>query len=244
MSNPASAKAASLIRLEANLARWLCGLLICITALPLVCQTPSPKYQTGTITAVSTHREASQSHEADITQYDISVRVGDTLYVLLYTPRSGAGDPKFAEGTNKLVLVGSGTITFNDALGKTTVVPILRREPLQVQPTIDWSQAPSNYFNMKLQNLSETLDLSEAQQTKIKPILEQEAGEAGQIVANPVLSDEDKLNRLEKIVRSSDNKLRPFLSADQSQTLQRMRKNQRQELRQLMAEKRRANNAQ
>lgn len=226
------------------MARWLCGLLMCITALPLVCQTTSPKYQTGTITAVGRHQDASQGHDSDIIQYDVSVRVGDTIYVVLLTPPSGSNSVEYGVGFDKLVLVGTDTITFNDAMGKTTVVPILRREALQVQPALDWSQAPSKYFSMKLQNLSEKLDLSEAQQIKIKHILEQEAGEAGQIVANPVLSDEDKLGRLDKIVRSSDKKLRPLLSADQSQTLQRMRKDQKQELRRLMAEKRKTNNVQ
>jgi hypothetical protein len=218
------------------MARCLCVLLMC-SALPLVCQTSSPKYQTGTITAVSAHENASQGHEAEILQHEISVKVGDTLYVVLYTERSGAGDPEFWAGTDKLVLVGTDTITFNDALGKTTVVPILRRETLPAQPTLDWSKAPNKYFSMKLQHLSEKLNLSDSQQGKIKPILEQEAGEAGEIVANPVLSSEDKLNRLGKIVRSSDKKLKPFLSAEQWQTLQSIRKGQKQELKQLMAAK-------
>jgi hypothetical protein len=38
---------------------------------------------------------------------------------------------------------------------------------------------------MKLQNLSEKLALTDAQQAEIKPILEQETGEVGQILANP-----------------------------------------------------------
>jgi hypothetical protein len=59
---------------------------------------------------------------------------------------------------------------------------------------------------MKLQNLSEKLALTDAQQAEIKPILEQETGEVGQILANPVLSRGDKLKRYEKIVRSWDEK--------------------------------------
>jgi co-chaperonin GroES (HSP10) len=217
------------------MSRRLVVLIMCTVALPLVCQTSSPKYQPGTITAVSAH--ASQGHDRDATQYDVSLKVGDTLYVVLYTAHSGSVDPKFVEGTNKLVLVGRDTITFNDALGKTAVVPILRRETLPAHPTLDWSQAPSKYFSMKLQYLSEKLDLSESQKDKIKPILEQEAGEAGEVVANPVLSSEDKLNRIEKIVRSSDKELKTFLSAEQWQTLQSIRKDQKQELKQLMAAK-------
>jgi hypothetical protein len=215
------------------MSRRLLILIICTVALPLVCQASSPKYQTGTITAVRAH--ASQGQDGEVTQYDVSVKVGNTLYVVLYTAHSGSIDPKFTEGTDKLVLVGSDTVTFNDVLGKTAVVPILRRETLPAQPTPDWSQAPSKYFSMKLQHLSERLDLSESQQDKIKPILEQEAGESGEIVANPVLSSADRLSRLEKIVQSSDKKLRTVLSTEQWQILQSIRKDQKQELKQLMA---------
>jgi hypothetical protein len=217
------------------MSKCLSALIMCTVALPLVCQTPSPKYETGTIAAVSAH--ASQGHDGDAIQYDVSLKVGDTLYVVLYTAQSGSGDPKFVEGTDKLVLVGSDTVTFNDILGNTAVVPILRREMLSARPSLDWSQAPSRYFSMKLQYLSERLDLSESQKDKIKPILEQETGEAGGIVANPVLSNEDKLNRIAKIVHSSDKKLKTFLSAEQWQTLQSIRKSQKQELKRLIAAK-------
>jgi len=40
------------------------------------------------------------------------------------------------------------------------------------------------------------------------------------MISNPVLSNDDKLKKLENIVRSSDDKLKPILSADQWQTLQ------------------------
>jgi len=215
------------------MSRRLLVWIVCSLALPLFCQASSPNYQTGAITAVSAH--ASQGQDGDTTQYEVSVKVGDTVYVVLYTANSGSSDPKFAVGSEKLVLVGSDTVTFNDVLGKTAVAPILRREQLAAQPSFDWSQAPSKYFSMKLQRLSEGLNLSESQQTKIKPILEQEAGEAGQIVANPSLSSEAKLKRLEKMVQSSDKKLRPVLSTEQWQTLQGIRKEQKKDLPQLVA---------
>jgi len=213
--------------------RQLCVLLMCIAALPLVCQNSAPKYQQGTVLAVDRHK----SGDADKIQYDVSIKVGATKYVILFTPVSGSNRVEYAVGMVKLVLVGSDTLTFADALGKTTVAPILQREALPAQSTIDWTQAPGKYYSMKLQNLSEKLNLSADQQTSIKPILEQEAGEASEIVANPVLSRKDKLNRLEEIIRSSDKKLKPFLSAEQWLTLQNMRKDQKQELKQLTADK-------
>jgi hypothetical protein len=65
---------------------------------------------------------------------------------------------------------------------------------------------------MKQQHLSEALGLSDDQQAKIKPTLEQESGEAGTILWDPVLSRKDKLKRYEKLVAASDAKIKPILS--------------------------------
>jgi len=211
----------------------LCILLLCIATVPLVGQTPSAQYQVGAIMKVSLHHNASTAANADVPQYDVSVKVADTVYVVLYTQPSGSTGVQFAAGLQKLVLVGTDTLTFNDVLGRSTVVPILQRQALPPQPAIDWSKAPSQYFSMKLQNLSDKLNLTQDQQTKIKPILSQEAGEAGQVLGNPALSKEAQLSRVEKIVQSSDKKLRPFLSPDQWSTLQAMRQDQKQELKTL-----------
>src|SRR5256885_11834973 len=207
--------------------------LLCIAAVPFVGQTPSDQYQVGAITKVNPHHDTSGAANPGVLQYDISIKVADTMYVVLYTQPSGSTGVQFAAGLQKLVLVGTDAITFNDVLGRSTVAPILHRLALPSQPVIDWSKAPSQYFSMKLQNLSDKLNLTQEQQTKIKPILSQEAGEAGQVMGNPVLSKEDQFNRVEKIVQSSDKKLRPFLSPDQWSTLQAMRQDQKQELKTL-----------
>jgi hypothetical protein len=75
--------------------------------------------------------------------------------------------------------------------------------------------------------------LSEDQQKKIRPIVEQETAEMGQFWGNPVLSFDDKVKGWEKIVRSSDKKLTVFLSADQVQKLQEMRKEQKEQLKEV-----------
>jgi hypothetical protein len=218
----------------------LCAFLLCLAAVPFIGQT-SAQYQVGAITKVSLHHDTSGATNADAPQYDVSIKVADTVYVVLYTQPSGSTGVQFAAGLQKLVLVGTDTITFNDVLGRSTVVPIVQRQALPAQPLIDWSKAPSQYFSMKLQNLSNKLSLTQEQQTKIKPILSQEAGEAGQVMGNPVLSKEDQLDRVEKIVQSSDKKLRPFLSPDQWTTLLAMRQDQKQELKTLTENER--NNA-
>ena len=132
--------------------------------------------------------------------------------------------------------VGPQSIKFTK-LGRTSEVPILRRESVSKATELDWSRAPSEYFAQKLKHLSEKLSLTAEQEARIKPILEQEAGDAGQMISNPVLSKDDKLKKLENIVRSSDDKLKPILSADQWQTLQDMRKQQRRELRESLSGK-------
>src|SRR5204862_5136416 len=138
------------------------------------------------------------------------------------TSPHGANSVKYSAGLQLLVLVGSDTLTFNSRLSGTTELPIVSRETLPAQQGLDWSKAMGQYFSMKQQHLSETLDLSEEQQTKIKPILEQEAGEAGLFMGNPVLSRTEQLKRWEKVVQASDSKIKPLLSDVQLDKLQQL----------------------
>jgi hypothetical protein len=200
-------------------------------------QTPASKYQPGTIVAVARHQDLPGEQPSDTARYDVSVKVGDTTYVVLYTPPHGANRVEYSSGLGILVMVGRDTLTFNSKLSGTTEVPILRRESVASRVGPDWSRLPSQYFSMKQHHLSETLDLTQDQQAKIKPILEQEAGEAGQVLGNPVLSSKDQLNRWEEIVRSSDGKLIPFLSQAQVTKLQQLRNEQKQELKRIIAER-------
>jgi hypothetical protein len=222
--------------LALSMGRRFCVLFVCLITLPLVCQTFSSNPQVATITAVNVHQKDAENTGRAAAQYDVSLQIGNTVYVALFTPPSGATVVEYVVGMNVVVMVGSKSITFTK-LGTTSEMPILSREDLPAKTGLDWSRAPGEYFSQKLAHLSEKLNLTPVQQAKIKPILEQEAGEAGQITANPVLSREDKLNRLEKIVRSSDAKLKPILSDNQWQTLHDMRKKQKLELRESLAER-------
>jgi hypothetical protein len=210
-------------------------ILICAATVSAFCQTPSSKYQPGTITAVSAHQIASGEQASDVVRYDVSIKVGNTVYLVLFTPTSGSNMVEYSVGLDLLVLVGSDTLTFNRS-GATTEVPILRREALPAQGGTDWSKAPSQYFSLKLEHLTGVLNLSEDQQGKIKPILEQEAGELRILWNNPTVSRKEKLNSLEKIVRSSDKKIKPLLSENQVQKLEEMRNEQKVELKKRMAE--------
>lgn len=156
------------------------------------------------------------------------------MYVVLFTPPSGSKGVEYAVGQDVVALVGPDTITVT-RFGHTSESQILSREDVPSKGSIDWQRVPGEYFSQKLQHLSEKLDLTDDQQAKIKPVLEQEAAEAGQISKNPVLSREDKLDRLQKIVRSSDQKIKPVLSAPQWETLQKLRKEQKEEIKELLA---------
>ncbi len=219
---------------QVHMHRWLGVILVYVAVLPAEGQTePSSKYQPGTIMAATVHQNSGEQ-DTDVTRYDVSVKVGDTTYLALYTPPSGAYTVKYAAGIELLVLVGSKTLTFNSELGDKTEVPILSRETLPVQNAL--KNAPGQYFSVKLQNLSKRLMLTDDQQAEIKPVMEQEAGEIDELRFNPALSRKDKLSRYDTIVRASDKKMRPLLSATQLQTLQDLRKEQKQDLKRLIAE--------
>jgi hypothetical protein len=96
--------------------------LMFVTTFPAFCQSTS-KYQVGTITEVKVH-QAAGTGVSDAASYDVSVKVGDTIYVVLYTPALGEETVKYAAGRDLLVLVGKKTITYNDILGRSFAVPI------------------------------------------------------------------------------------------------------------------------
>jgi hypothetical protein len=95
---------------------------ISLTMFPAFGQSAS-KYQVGTITEVKTHQDAARG-ATNPTSYDVSVKVGDTIYVVLYTPPLGEETVKYAAGRELLVLVGKRTIRYNDILGQSFDVPI------------------------------------------------------------------------------------------------------------------------
>jgi hypothetical protein len=101
---------------------------LCLLALAAVGQSTS-KYQLAMITAVKP-RQATGDGTSDPTSYDVSVKVGDTIYVVLYTPPLGELPPKYETGRELLVLVGKNTITYNDMLGRSLQVPIESQRPV------------------------------------------------------------------------------------------------------------------
>jgi len=214
----------------------LIATLICMSALSTLGQTRSSKYQPGTITAVTVHQSAPGEKSGDVTRYDVSVKVRNVVYVVLFTPLHGDNIVEHSPGFEMLFLVGDKTLKFNSKGGRTVEVPILRSETLPEEKGIDWSKAQSQYFSMKQRHLSEALDLTDDQQAKIKPLIEQESGEAGSILWTPVVSPKDRLKQYQKIVKASDAKIKPLLSRPQAAKLEELRKQQRVEVKELIAE--------
>ena len=107
--------------------RLVCVFCICLATFSAFCQSTS-KYQVGTITEVKVHQTAG-SGASDAVSYDVSVKVGDTIYVVLYTPPLGEETVKYSAGRDLLVLVGKHTIRYNDILGQSFEVPIESQQP-------------------------------------------------------------------------------------------------------------------
>jgi hypothetical protein len=83
------------------------------------------KYQVGTITAAQCHQ--ADDADARVTSCEVSVRVGNTAYGVLYAAPVGSDNVRYETGRELLVLVGEDTITYNDMLGNSFQVPILSR---------------------------------------------------------------------------------------------------------------------
>lgn len=199
--------------------------------------TAQPKYQPGTVLAVERHRETDAN--SDQTRYDLTVKIDNTVYVVLFTPRYGSNTIEYTPGLEMLFAVAKDRLIFPGKSDRIDAapqeLPILSVKQLPPQSGFDWSKAPSQYFTMKMKNLTTSLNLSDEQQVKIKPIAEQETAEADNVIFTPVVPRKERLNEWEKMVRKSDEKMKPILTEAQWQKLQEMRKDQKRELTELIA---------
>ena len=100
---------------------------LCLLTFPALSQSAS-KWQIATITEVKPHPAEGEDATDPIT-YHISVKVGDTIYLVRYTTPADEIAPKYVSGRELLVLVGKNTITYNDLLGRALQVPIESQRP-------------------------------------------------------------------------------------------------------------------
>jgi hypothetical protein len=107
--------------------RFVTIFLVCLTTHQTFGQSTS-KWVVGTITDVRVHQTPNPDDFGTIS-YDVSVKVGNTVYVVLYTPPLQEETVKYAGGRDLLVLVGKSTIRYNDMLGQSHDVPIESQRP-------------------------------------------------------------------------------------------------------------------
>ena len=88
------------------------------------------------------------------------------------------------------------------------------------------------YFTNKMENLTTKLELTPDQQAKLKPIAEQETNLLEGIRGNSGRSRKEKIAILQQIVLESDKEMKPWLSAQQWEKLQALRKDQKEQLKQ------------
>src|SRR5215470_7654326 len=101
---------------------------VCLVTLPVFCE-PGSKYEVATITDVKPH-QAADNKTSDAARYDVSVKVADTVYQVLYTDTLGTSTVQYAAGRELLVHIGKKTITYNDILGQPHEVPIISQKPV------------------------------------------------------------------------------------------------------------------
>ena len=99
---------------------------ICLLTLPALGE--SAKYEVATIMDVQPHASAARD-SSEVAKYDISVKVADVIYLVLYKDTMGTNTIKYVAGRELLVHVGKDTITYNDILGRSQEVAIISRTP-------------------------------------------------------------------------------------------------------------------
>jgi len=114
--------------------RKLLLLCVCLCSVPALCESAgSAKYQLATILTVNPHVSDADT-DSSAPSYDVSMRIGNTVYVVLYTPRFGLQTAKYAAGRQVLVLIGENTLTYNDISGNTVELPIVARKIVAAAP--------------------------------------------------------------------------------------------------------------
>lgn len=82
-------------------------------------------YQAGTVTDVKVHQPSKGPKS-----YDVSVKVGNIVYVVLFTPPGESALIEYKTGLETTVFVDGKNMKVNDITGKTWTLPILRQKEI------------------------------------------------------------------------------------------------------------------
>ena len=78
-----------------------------------------------------------------------------------------------------------------------------------------WGRGQMPTVDQRLQRMTQALDLSEDQQQKIKPILENESTQMQSLRGDTSLSQEDRMAKMKTIREGTASQINPILNADQ-----------------------------
>lgn len=84
----------------------------------------------------------------------------------------------------------------------------------------------------QLEHLTKKLKLSDDQQAKLKPILEDQRKQMEQIHNDSSLSREDRFSKMQELRQSSDTQIKSVLNDDQQKSFDKMREEQRDRMKQ------------
>ncbi len=103
---------------------WCIGCVLLIVSLSIgtVAQDKA-MYQAGTVTDVQVHQPSKGAKT-----YDVSVKVGNVIYVVMFTPPAGSNLVEYKVGLETTVFVDGKNMKVNDITGKTWTLPILRQK--------------------------------------------------------------------------------------------------------------------
>ena len=111
------------------------GINVVFTLIAFLCFTMQKSFaekkvwQAGTILEVKKHHSESEDRHGPM-KYDISIKVDNKLYVVLYAPKQEVPELEFYVGMARTVLVEGEMLTFNDLLGHTHPTRILSSKHL------------------------------------------------------------------------------------------------------------------
>lgn len=101
-----------------------CALAVCLCLAALASSGEKKVWQAGTILSVKDHQPQDEDGDRP-KKYDISVKVGKKIYVVLYAPEKELPGPEFYVGMARTVLVEGDVLKFNDLQGNTHTLRIL-----------------------------------------------------------------------------------------------------------------------
>ena len=114
--------------------RFLKALILLLPVLAFAQSSSTPStYQPATITVVKPLDSGDNSNTNDVL-YEVSVKVGETVYVVLTPSPSPSGIIMYVVGRQLLVHVNDDTITWNDIMGQTYKSPIISKTRLAIDP--------------------------------------------------------------------------------------------------------------